>query len=259
MCTGAIYWSSIGRVVFGLSQTRLYELIRQEAGDASGLDPLMCRAAISRRPPALEVLGPALEDEALSVHAGFWSAGLTLAISTHWNEPSMPHSLVETANFRPLRADDEDFLWEMLRLAVFTPPGEPTPSVASVKSPPLAAYVDGWMRPDDFGNLLRVGGRAVGAAWARFFPDTAPGYGYVSAAIPELSVALLPDVRGQGLGTALITRTVAQARTRADGLSLSVSQANPARRLYRRTGFRVVDRRGESLVMLLSWDPTITS
>lgn len=158
------------------------------------------------------------------------------------------------AVFRTLRDDDRDFLWEMLRLAVFTHPGEPKPPLDAVKAAPLGAYVDAWMRPDDFGFLVSVGGQPVGAAWARFFTEAAPGYGYVSPDIPELSVALYPDLREQGLGRLLIERLIAEARSRAGGLSLSVSHDNPAVRLYWRVGFRVVDRRGDSLVMLLRWD-----
>jgi len=72
MCAGAIYWGGIGRVVFGLSQAALYELIRQESGaDTAFL--LSCAEVVSRGSRPTEVLGPALEDEAIVVHHGFWA------------------------------------------------------------------------------------------------------------------------------------------------------------------------------------------
>ena len=73
MCAGAIYWSNIGRVVFGLSEAGLARL--------TGDDPenptmhLPCRDVFARGQRPIEVLGPALESEAEQVHYGFWKPG----------------------------------------------------------------------------------------------------------------------------------------------------------------------------------------
>ena len=70
MCSGAIYWSNIGRVVFGLSEARLREL--------TGDDPenptlsLPCRDVFSRGRRPIQVIGPELAEEAERVHDGFW-------------------------------------------------------------------------------------------------------------------------------------------------------------------------------------------
>lgn len=70
MCSGAIYWSNIGRVVFGLSEARLKEL--------TGDDPenltlnLPCRDVFARGRRPIQVFGPELEEEAALVHHGFW-------------------------------------------------------------------------------------------------------------------------------------------------------------------------------------------
>jgi tRNA(Arg) A34 adenosine deaminase TadA len=70
MCSGAIYWSSIGRVVYGLSETRLYEL----TGNHPENQPmyLPCRTVFAHGQRPIEVVGPALEVEAEQVHYGFW-------------------------------------------------------------------------------------------------------------------------------------------------------------------------------------------
>ena len=70
MCSGAIFWSGIARVVFALSERGLLELV---AGLPSGdfLD-LPCREVFARGGRPVEVLGPLLEDEARQVHLGFW-------------------------------------------------------------------------------------------------------------------------------------------------------------------------------------------
>lgn len=57
-------------------------------------------------------------------------------------------------------------------------------------------------------------------------------------------VHVVPECRGQGLGTAALDH--AEDAARAEGyaqLSLITSTANPARRLYERCGFRVVETR----------------
>lgn len=69
MCAGAIYWGNVGRLVYGLSQERLYRLPRRMP--ASGLR-LACRDVLAMGARRVEVIGPALESEALEAHQGFW-------------------------------------------------------------------------------------------------------------------------------------------------------------------------------------------
>jgi tRNA(Arg) A34 adenosine deaminase TadA len=70
MCSGAIYWSGVGRVVFALAEDQLYQL--------TGTDPtnetmrLPCREVFARCRRPIEVIGPLLEEEAIVVHYGFW-------------------------------------------------------------------------------------------------------------------------------------------------------------------------------------------
>ena len=70
MCAGAIHWSGIGRLVYGLAEERLYEL----SGDDPADRPLKlsCREVLLRCARPIEILGPALESEAEEVHRGFW-------------------------------------------------------------------------------------------------------------------------------------------------------------------------------------------
>jgi len=70
MCAGAIFWSNIRRVVYGLSADRLYELVGEGTTDA--VLHLGCREVMSRGLREIEVVGPLLEDEAEKVHSGFW-------------------------------------------------------------------------------------------------------------------------------------------------------------------------------------------
>ena len=74
MCSGAIYWGNIGRVVYGLSQERLYSIFSNAGSRDTWI--VHCRELLSRGERSVDVLGPALEDEAAEVHEGFWRAFL---------------------------------------------------------------------------------------------------------------------------------------------------------------------------------------
>lgn len=52
-----------------------------------------------------------------------------------------------------------------------------------------------------------------------------------------MDIALLPQYRGRGIGTGLITALLDEARANHQRVSLHVERHNPAFRLYRRLGF----------------------
>jgi tRNA(adenine34) deaminase len=70
MCAGAIFWSSIGRVVFGIDAERL-RVFRGEHDDQRDAQ-LSCRDVFRASPHAIECVGPALVDEAAAAHVGAW-------------------------------------------------------------------------------------------------------------------------------------------------------------------------------------------
>jgi ribosomal protein S18 acetylase RimI-like enzyme len=140
---------------------------------------------------------------------------------------------------RPASAEDEPFLWRMLATTANLPPAKP-PSVQQVQSEPgIAPYLAGWGRAGDAGVVAEVDGEPIGAAWLRRFDANHPGYGFVDAQTPEISIGVEVAWRGRGVGRALLQALTAAAR--ADGhraLSLSVDARNaPALALYRAMGF----------------------
>jgi ribosomal protein S18 acetylase RimI-like enzyme len=156
-------------------------------------------------------------------------------------------------NLIPITTSDEPFLWEMLYQALYVPEGQPPFPRDILREPDIACYVQGWGRPGDWGLLARDGETPVGAVWLRQWSGDEKGYGYVNEAIPELSISILLDYRDRGLGTRMITAIITMAKERCPGLSLSVVESSPARRLYERLGFRTVGQVGDSPVMLLEW------
>jgi tRNA(Arg) A34 adenosine deaminase TadA len=70
MCAGAAYWAGIGRVVYGLSERGLDEVIGPHPENLT-MD-LPCRVVLEAGQRHIEVVGPLLEDEARAVHDAFW-------------------------------------------------------------------------------------------------------------------------------------------------------------------------------------------
>ena len=70
MCAGAIFWGNVRRVVYGLSQESLYEMIGDDVEEALHLP---CRAVFEKGVKEIEVIGPVIEEDAQKVHEGFWT------------------------------------------------------------------------------------------------------------------------------------------------------------------------------------------
>lgn len=148
---------------------------------------------------------------------------------------------------RPLRAEETPLLADFLYEAVWQPnPRNPLPREV-IRMPALRAYVEAFgARPTDCCLVAEVGGRVVGAAWSRCLH----GFGWVGEGIPELAVALLPPYRGRGIGTQLLRAMLDELHGRGfAAVSLSVQRANPAVRLYRRLGFRIVGEHAGERIM----------
>ncbi|HMV46266.1 MAG TPA: N-acetyltransferase, partial [Blastocatellia bacterium] len=67
---------------------------------------------------------------------------------------------------------------------------------------------------------------------------------------PELTIALLPEFRGRGIGEKLMTQMLSHALNHHAAVCLSVSPDNPALRLYQKLGFETVKEEGASLTMV---------
>lgn len=72
MCAGAIFWSAIGRVVYGIDAVRLRVFRGEHAAQRDAV--LSCRDVFAASPHRIDCIGPALIDEASEPHRGFWKA-----------------------------------------------------------------------------------------------------------------------------------------------------------------------------------------
>lgn len=74
MCAGTQYWAHIGRLVYGMTESRLLELTGNHGDNPTMALP--CREVFARGQKAVEVIGPvaALEEDIAALHRGFWTA-----------------------------------------------------------------------------------------------------------------------------------------------------------------------------------------
>ena len=146
-----------------------------------------------------------------------------------------------TWRIRPAQPDDLGFLEDMLYEAATWRGSDARPERV-LRDQHISRYLAGWGRPGDTALIATDDqGRLAGAAWFRFFSADDAGYGFLDETTPELSIAVVPQSRGRGAGTFLMSALIATARERGIGaLSLSVETDNRARRLYERLGFRPV-------------------
>jgi GNAT superfamily N-acetyltransferase len=164
--------------------------------------------------------------------------------------------MIQEIDIRLACADDLLFLWEMLfEAAAVSESVRALGKEQALLLPEVCKYLEGWGRAGDQAVVATErGGQRVGAAWARCFSAEGAGFGFVAPEVPELSVAVTPGMRGQGIGGALIKELM--RRVRAAGysrLSLSVDRLNPAVALYQRLGFQDagISRPEESSVTML--------
>lgn len=113
--------------------------------------------------------------------------------------------------------------------------------------PVLKNYTEFDSSRGDYGLVVSHGTRVVGTAFLQFMR----GHGFVADDIPELTVNVDADFRGQGLGTFMINRLANYVREQGwRGMSLFVERGNPARRLYARLNFVAQNAQGTMVVML---------
>jgi tRNA(Arg) A34 adenosine deaminase TadA len=72
MCSGAIYWGGVGRVVYALSEVSLYEMTGSDGRNQTLTLP--CREVFARGQRAVLVEGPFDLPEVAAVHLGFWDS-----------------------------------------------------------------------------------------------------------------------------------------------------------------------------------------
>ena len=157
-------------------------------------------------------------------------------------------------SYRPIRKSEYGFLRDMLYEALFVPEGEARHPKTIVDIPEISKYVNDWNPAAGDAAIVAIADdELVGAIWARSFPPENKGYGYVSAEVPEISMAIQEAFRNRGIGTELLKQIAYACRQRGvERISLSVDKRNPAKQLYQRNGFEFYEDAGTAITMVKS-------
>jgi ribosomal protein S18 acetylase RimI-like enzyme len=166
----------------------------------------------------------------------------------------MPDRIVQ---YVPAERRHERILWRMLTYAA-SMGAETAAAIEQARADPyLRCYVEGWgTQAGDLGVIARSdSGADLGAAWLRLGGDGGR-FKLGDRLVPELATAVVPEARGQGIGTAMMTHLIESANGRFPEIVLSVRESNPAAGFYRKLGFRETGRMenrvgGASIVMRL--------
>ena len=123
------------------------------------------------------------------------------------------------------------------------------------------------MTPEQLEPFLAQQYHAMRTYYARAYPETKYlilehdgmpiGYEALRATheIHLIDLALIPEYRNQGIGTHRMQQLQSRAKALGQLLILSVEVFNPAKRLYERLGFTVIEESG--IYQRMGWDPSI--
>ena len=149
---------------------------------------------------------------------------------------------------REIRKEDQDFLFDMLYQAIYVAPGAEPIGREVIDLPEIRKYVSEWGEETDYGSLAidEVTGGEIGAAWLRLIK----GFGNISDDIPEIAIALDPEYRNKGIGSALVKHLLNVTSEIYKTISLSVQDGNKAAiKLYKKFGFVECDKKGTEIIM----------
>ena len=147
-------------------------------------------------------------------------------------------------DLRPLTAEDEAILWEMVYQALSSPEGS-APDREIVHRPEYARYVEGWGGPHDQGFVAhdKEQGMVLGATWLRAPLDVT-----TNTEAPELALVVRAGHRQHGIGASLLTQ-LARANPHMTLVSLRLAPGSPAVRLFERFGFEISEQGEHNIVM----------
>lgn len=148
---------------------------------------------------------------------------------------------------REIKKNEYPILSDFLYEAIFIPEGMDKPPKSIIEQPELQVYIEDFGKADDWGLVVEIEEKIVGAVWVRIMND----YGHIDDKTPSLAISLYEEYRNFGIGTALMGAMLQFLRAKGyKQTSLSVQKANYAVNMYRKAGFEVVDENEEEYIMV---------
>ncbi len=146
-----------------------------------------------------------------------------------------------------MQPSEYSLLDEFLYNAIFIPQGVTPPPKSIIENVELQVYVkDFGKQKDDLALVAEIGGKIVGAVWARIMND----YGHIDNDTPSLAISLYKEYRGCGIGTELMRKMLSLLNECGyKRASLAVQKTNYAVKMYRKTGFVIIDENPQEYIM----------
>lgn len=136
-------------------------------------------------------------------------------------------SVTSDFTIRPAHESDIEFLFQLLKAAL-------GPYIAETWGEFDDVYqrtrFDGVTRVEDH-KIVEISGESIGCICALEREHE----------LRIVRVFILPEYQGQGIGTRIVEDLLSSARQRGVPTRLRVLKVNPARRLYERLGFDIID------------------
>lgn len=153
---------------------------------------------------------------------------------------------------RGIENHEYPMLEEFLYQAIFVPEGVSPPSRSILRDPNISIYIENFGKSQDDYCLVAVKEKKIiGAVWARVIED----YGHIDKSTPSISISILNDYRGMGVGTELMKKIILDLNKKGyNKVSLSVQKANFAIKMYKKLGFKVFKENEEDFIMFYEFD-----
>lgn len=154
---------------------------------------------------------------------------------------------------RDIKPIEYSFLKEMLYQAIFVADKKIVLPREIIEHPDLRKYIQDFGKTGDFCLVAEQYGKLIGAIWIRFIK----GYGFVDNGTPELSMAVLDEHRGNGIGKQLLTAMIDRLKDKQlKRVSLSVDRENYAYGFYKKHGFVDYLASEKSIIMTIKLNET---
>jgi len=148
---------------------------------------------------------------------------------------------------RQIEVSEYPVLEEFVYHALFLPSGVKPPPREVIYEPNIYVYINDFGGKDDCGVVAEQDGKIIGAAWTRIIP----AYGHIDDKTPELAISVLPNCRGQKIGSKMMEHLFELLWKRGyKQTSLSVQKENAAVRFYKRLGYTIVEEKTEDFLMI---------
>lgn len=153
-------------------------------------------------------------------------------------------------NIRELKPSEYSLLKDFTYHAIFQRDPNNLLSKDILNNPELEVFYEDFGKPDDFGLIATHENQAIGAVWARILD--VKGFGHIHNKTPEFAISILPQYRGNKIGTRLMHCMIELLRSNGyEKASLAVQKDNYAVKMYLDVGFKHVKELDEEYLMVI--------